>query len=390
MIPLRLIIFGLTVNSIWIGVTIYLYKRLTGPYDLNPIARNSARALALFVAVIVPSAFLTRLVRDWSGQQTVAYLGFATMGSIGALATLLILRDVTLWLWGRWQRFNQAEPVDPARREFLVRATTAGVAATSAGIAAAGIRGALQPPKVEPVEVPIEGLPADLEGLRIAQVSDIHVGATATAKETQRIASIVNSLEPDLIAVTGDLVDGPVKILAPDLAPLFDMKAPMGVHFCTGNHEYYSGWKPWCEHLEANGWKVHLNGHQLYQRGAGSVMIAGIPDLRATRFEPDHACDIDKTCKDAESADVKVLLAHQPRSLKDIPEGRFDLILSGHTHGGQFFPFTVLIHLFQPLVAGLYRRKNMWVYVNRGTAHWGPPLRLGARQEVTLLTLKRA
>ena len=390
MIPLRLFIFGLTVNTIWIGVTIYLYKRLTGPYELNPIARYSARALALFVAVIVPSAFLTRLVRDWSGQQTVAYLGFATMGSIGALATLLILRDLTLWLWGRWHAWSHDGPVDPARREFLIRASTTGVAATSAGIAAAGIRGALQAPMVERISVPIDDLPTDLDGLTIAQVSDIHVGATATAKETERIATLVNSLNPDLIAVTGDLVDGPVRILAPDLAPLFAMKAPMGVHFCTGNHEYYAGWKPWCDHLTANGWKVHLNGNQVIKRGAGSIMVAGVPDLRATRFEPSHQCDIEKTCAGAEKADVKVLLAHQPRSLKDIPKGRFDLVLSGHTHGGQFFPFTVLIHLFQPLVAGLYRRKDMWVYVNRGTAHWGPPLRLGARQEITLLKLERA
>ena len=110
----------------------------------------------------------------------------------------------------------------------------------------------------------------------LAQVSDIHVGATATAAETQRIAAIVNSAEPDLIAVTGDLVDGTVSALAADLAHLFEMKAPMGVHFCTGNHEYYAGWKPWCDHLSANGWRVHLNAHEVHRRGAASLMVAGI------------------------------------------------------------------------------------------------------------------
>ena len=100
-------------------------------------------------------------------------------------------------------------------------------------------------------------------------------------------------------------------------------------------------------------------------------------------------CDIEKTCGSAPPSDFKLLLAHQPRSVKEIPKGRFDLMLAGHTHGGQFFPFTILVHLAQPLVAGLYRRKDMCVYVNRGTAHWGPPIRLGSRQEVTLLTLKR-
>lgn len=388
--PLRLLIFGLTVTSIWSGISFYLYKRLSEPYELNPLARNSVRALFAGVALIVPITFFSRLIRDWPGQQTLAYFGYATMGSVGALAALVLIRDLAFWLVTRWHTFNSDEPINPERRAFLMRSSTVGIAAATAGIAAAGIRGARQAPAIERVTIPIAELHPDLEGLTIAQISDIHIGATATAEETARIAQIVNSLEPDLIAMTGDLVDGLVHDLERDLQPLFAMHAPLGVHFCTGNHEYYVGWKPWCDHLKANGWQVHLNDHQVLRRGDASLLVAGIPDRRASRFEPSHACDIEKTCGSAPPSDFKLLLAHQPRSVKEIPKGRFDLMLSGHTHGGQFFPFTILVHLAQPLVAGLYRRKDMWVYVNRGTAHWGPPIRLGSRQEITLLTLKRA
>ena len=390
MSPLRFLGFGLFITVMWSLISAYIYRRLTGAHTLSPRARTAARALAVFVALIVPSSFFTRLLPDLPGRSVIAYLGFATMGCVAILGTFLIARDVLLWLSTRWRSLRSDEPANPARRAFLIRSSNAGIAAASAGVAAAGLHGGRAEPIIERVEVPIEGLHPDLEGLRIAQVSDIHVGATATAAETQRIAAIVNSTEPDLIAVTGDLVDGTVSALAADLAPLFEMKAPMGVHFCTGNHEYYAGWKPWCDHLSANGWRVHLNAHEVHRRGAASLMVAGIPDRFAPRHEPSHRCDLETTCGSAPQTDLRVLLAHQPRSLNELPKSHFDLVLSGHTHGGQFFPFTLLIYLFQPLVAGLYRRKDMWVYVNRGTAHWGPPLRLGARQEVTLLTLTRA
>ena len=120
----------------------------------------------------------------------------------------------------------------------------------------------------------------------------------------------------------------------------------MGVHFCTGNHEYYAGWKPWCDHLSANGWRVHLNAHEVHRRGAASLMVAGIPDRFAPRHEPSHRCDLETTCGSAPQTDLRVLLAHQPRSLNELPKGHFDLVLSGHTHGGQFFPFTLLIICF--------------------------------------------
>ncbi len=390
MIPLRLFLFGLTVNSIWIGVTVYLYRRLTGPYRLSKRARVAARLMAAFVALIVPSAFLTRLARDWSGQETVAFIGFVTMGTIGTLGVLMILRDTAFFLWLRGRRLRDAPPVDEQRRQFLLQVSTAGITATTAALATAGLRGGQQAPSVEHVKLPVTNLHADLVGLRIVQVSDLHVGATSKGEVMKEVAAQVNALKPDLIAVTGDLVDGPVDVLAPHVEPLLAMKAPLGVHFCTGNHEYYAGWKAWCDWLEDGGWHVLINRHEARQKGGANLLIAGIPDNRAYRFEASHRCDVDAACAGAEPADFKLLLAHQPRSLKHVQPGRFDLMLAGHTHGGQFFPFTLLVHLFQPLVAGLYRQKDMWVYVNRGTTHWGPPLRLGARQEITLIELTSA
>ena len=390
MIPFRLFLFGLTVNSIWFGVTFYLYRRLTSPYDLSVRGRLAARLLAIFVALIVPCAFLTRLVRSWSGQETVAFIGFATMGTIGTLAVLVIVRDLLAFLWTRLGRAVGTPPVDEDRRRFLMQASTAGIAATAGALATAGLRGAQQAPQVEHVKLPIKDLHADLIGLRIVQVSDLHVGATSKRDAMERVAKQVNALKPDLVAVTGDLVDGPVPVLAADVEPLFSMQAPMGVHFCTGNHEYYAGWKAWCDHLQNRGWQVLINRHEMRQKGSAKLLVAGIPDNRAERFEPSHKCDLEAACAGADPADLKLLLAHQPRSMKHVQPGSFDLVLSGHTHGGQFFPFTLLVHFFQPLVAGLYRQKDMWVYVNRGTTHWGPPMRLGSRQEITLIELEEA
>lgn len=389
MIPFRLFIFGLTVNSIWIGLTIYLYRRLTAPYDLSKRQRIACFCAGIFVALIVPCAFLTRLMRHVPGQEHLAFLGFATMGCVAVLVTFIVARDLVLLAVTGLRRAFKAPAVDPSKRRFFLQASNAGIAAAAAGVAGAGLQGGQQAPSVERIDLPIKNLHNDLIGLKIVQISDLHLGATSGVEEMKRVADRVQALEPDLIAVTGDLVDGPVEELAEGLAPLLKMSAPLGVHFCTGNHEYYAGWKPWCEHLQAKGWKVLINEHKLLQHGEAKVMVAGIPDRKAPRFEPTHACDLAKTLAGCGSPDLRLLLAHQPRSIAELKPGSFDLMLSGHTHGGQFFPFTLLVHLFQPLVAGLYREKDMWVYVNRGTTHWGPPLRLGARQEITLLTMRR-
>jgi uncharacterized protein len=238
-------------------------------------------------------------------------------------------------------------------------------------------------PRVVRVSVPIRNLPSDLAGLRIVQISDLHVGSTIRRAFVESVVDVANALAPDLVAVTGDVADGLVPELRDHVAPLGRLRAPLGRYFVTGNHEYYWDVRGWSRELERLGLAVLSNEHRLLVRGNGRLLLAGITDL-SVDADP-HAA-----LAGAPESDVRVLLAHQPRSAYAARAAGFDLQLSGHTHGGQFFPFNLLVRLFQPFVAGLHRLEEMWLYVSRGTGYWGPPLRLGAPSEITLLELVAA
>lgn len=238
-------------------------------------------------------------------------------------------------------------------------------------------------PRVVHVPVPIRDLPADLAGLRIVQLSDLHVGPTIRRPFVEAVVDAANALAPDLVAVTGDVADGFVPDLRDHVAPLGRLRAPLGRFFVTGNHEYYWDPRGWTRELERLGLAVLSNEHRLLVRGSGRLLLAGVTDLSAA---PDPYAAV----AGAPQSDVRILLAHQPRSAYDARAAGFDLQLSGHTHGGQFFPFNLLVRLFQPFVAGLHRLEEMWLYVSRGTGYWGPPLRLGAPSEITLIELVTA
>ncbi len=239
------------------------------------------------------------------------------------------------------------------------------------------------------VDVPITGLPSDLEGFRIAQLSDLHVGPTLKRDFVERVVDTTNGLQPDLIALTGDVADGFPPAMRDEVAPLAGLEAPHGKYFVTGNHEYYWDAAGWVRELEGLGFSALINGHQVIRRGTGRIVLAGVTDLSSGGL-PGHASDPAAAVAGAPESDVRVLLAHQPKSAFAARAAGYDLQLSGHTHGGQYFPFNLLVRLFQPFVAGLHRLEAMWLYVSRGTGYWGPPLRLGAPAEITLIQLVRA
>ncbi|MEJ2896550.1 metallophosphoesterase, partial [Bordetella avium] len=244
---------------------------------------------------------------------------------------------------------------------------------------------------VKAVRVPIAGLPAELEGLRIAQISDIHVGPTIKAPYVQAIVDAVNALNPDIIAITGDIVDGNVTQLGPHTRPLGELRAPGGVYLVTGNHEYYSGADQWIGELRRLGLKVLLNEHAVVTIKGQEVVVAGVTDYTAGDFDPAQRSDPQQALNGAPAdAAVKLLLAHQPRSaLAAAPLG-YTLQLSGHTHGGQFFPWGFFVRLQQPFTSGLHKQGKLWVYTSRGTGYWGPPMRLAAPSEISLVRLTRA
>jgi predicted MPP superfamily phosphohydrolase len=273
---------------------------------------------------------------------------------------------------------------DPSRRLWLARAVAAVAGAGAGGLALLGGAGATAGAVLtRRVRVPLARLPASLSGYRIVQITDIHVGPTIGRGFIEQIVARVNALKPDLVAITGDMVDGSVEQLGELVEPIRQLVARDGVFFVTGNHEYYVPDLPaWLAFLADRGIRVLRNEH-LPIRGDAGFDLAGVDDWSAHPNLP-------KALEGRDSARPVVLLAHQPRQVKGAAELGVDLQLSGHTHGGQLFPFSLIVKVFEPYLAGLFTVGTTQLYVSRGTGYWGPPMRLGAPAEITELELVRA
>ena len=245
-------------------------------------------------------------------------------------------------------------------------------------------------PGVVEVEIPIEGLPTELHGFRIAQITDIHVGPTIRRGYLQRIVNQVNALQADLVAITGDVVDGDVATLQAHVAPLQQLQAREGVALVIGNHELYSGAESWVREFRRLGLRVLLNEHFVVQRHQATLAVAGVTDHSTGRFFRELACDPHAAIAGAgAAADVRLLLAHQPVTAPAGADAGYHLALHGHTHGGQWWPWNHFVRMQQPVVKGLHRFGAMWSYTSVGTGYWGPPKR-HFRSEITLLTLRPA
>jgi len=240
------------------------------------------------------------------------------------------------------------------------------------------------------VQVPLEKLAPGVAGLRIVQISDLHIGNRLGEDFLRRVVNRVNELRPDVVAITGDLVDGPAHVVEQALRPLADLAAPHGVYFVTGNHEYYWGARESVRMVEKLGLTVLHNDHRVVEREGGAVVIGGMPDLHGGRFLADHESRPDLVFAGAPEGAPRVLLAHQPRAIAQAAPHGVDLMLSGHTHGGQIFPFHLFVRLQQPVVRGLRKLLGVWVYAHRGTGFWGPPMRLFSTPEIAEITLTPA
>jgi hypothetical protein len=362
---------------------VYVGARLLPALPIGALGRVlGALALCASFALIIAGARARRL-QNSSLAANLAWLGSLNGGFFSSLAVLTVTRDVFLGPVVFLTSRGEAATLGAAS---AVAVPLLAVLATVVGFIDARRR-----PRVVDVEVPLPGLPAALQGFTIAQVSDVHIGPTIKRDFLRGIVDIVNSLDVDLIAITGDLVDGSVEQLGVHVEPLAGLRARHGAWFVTGNHEYYSGAAAWIAELRRLGVHVLLNQHVVLSHGGASLLLAGVTDYSAHRFDPGHRSDPQAALAGAPPhLRPRVLLAHQPRTAPAAADAGFDLQLSGHTHGGQFWPWNLFVRLQQPFTAGLDRLGSLWVYTSRGSGYWGPPKRLGVPSEIARVRLVAA
>lgn len=360
------------------GLHYALWALLAGPLAWrDPFAIGMAVYLGLS-ALIIPAGLLSMRTRDQHWGAALSWAGLLALGMFSSLLVLALLRAVLL----------------PALHWSGVPVLGWGVASAWGVVALAllatttGLALARMSPVVVQVEIPIDGLPEQLHGFRIAQITDIHVGPTIRRGYLLRIVNMVNALEADLIAITGDVVDGDVPTLRTHVAPLQSLRARDGVALVLGNHELYSGAPAWVQEFRRLGLRVLLNEHFVVRRESATIAVAGVTDHSTARFFADMACDPHAAIRgDGANADVRLLLAHQPVTAPAGSEAGYHLALHGHTHGGQWWPWNHFVRIQQPVVKGLHRFGRMWSYTSVGTGYWGPPKR-HFRSEITLLTLR--
>lgn len=375
--------FILIASSLLVLLHAYIGLRLLPDLPIGTAGRVAGGLALLLSCLLMPLGLMVRSIERQPLADRLAWAGLLMMGGFSSLLVLTLLRDIVL---GIAALLLPATDMPPVVRWSAIAVPLLAALATLIGLVNARRRA-----RVVEVDVPLAGLPRALHGFIIVQISDIHVGPTIKRGYLDAIVDAVNGLEADMIAVTGDLVDGSVEQLAVHTAPLGRLSARHGAYFVTGNHEYYSGAAAWVAELQRLGLRVLENEHVVLQHGGAALVVAGVTDYSAHHFDPAQRSDPHAALEGAPpAAGPRILLAHQPRTAPAAEAAGFDLQLSGHTHGGQFWPWNLFVRLQQPYTAGLHRLNALWVYTSRGTGYWGPPKRFGAPSEITRLRLVSA
>ncbi|WP_329621599.1 metallophosphoesterase [Streptomyces sp. NBC_01255] len=394
------------------GVHWYVWRRLVR--DVT-VAGGTARRVGTVAVVVLPLLSLAALTSARAGapfwfQQVVAWPGFLWLALLLYVTLALVVGEAVRPVLRRWldrratAEVHQAAPVPvpvsvpetaapaveapeppaaaPSRRLFVSRVVGGSAAAVALGTVGYGTYGVLRGPRIKRVTVPLAKVPRAAHGYRIAVVSDIHLGPILGRAHSQRIVDAINSTQPDLIAIVGDLVDGTVENLGSAAEPLARLRARHGSFFVTGNHEYFSGADAWVDHVRELGLRPLRN--ERVEIAAG-FDLAGVDDIAGE--SEGQGPDFGRALGDRDRARAAVLLAHQPVVIHDAVRHGVDLQLSGHTHGGQLWPGNYLAEFANPTVAGLERYGDTQLYVSRGAGAWGPPVRVGAPSDITLVEL---
>ncbi|WP_238009183.1 metallophosphoesterase [Dactylosporangium sp. AC04546] len=419
-----IVVFLAVVLLILGSIHFYLWKRLVKDTTAPGRVRRAGTVAVIALALLLPVTLVGTRVLPHSQQPILAWPGYLWLALMFYLLVTLALLELPRLALRPWLRrrpavhaevasgspalaevaaestasttstptVSAAEPLpaapdpkfDPARRLLLGRSLAATAGALSVGAVGVGTYQALGEPQLKRVPVRLAKLPASMDGFRIALVSDIHLGPLLGRSHTERIVRIINSVDADLVAVVGDLVDGSVAELGSAAEPLQDLKARHGSFFVTGNHEYFSGYQEWVDEVNSLGVRVLRNERVDIQ----GLDLAGVNDV--TGSDVGDGPDFAKALGGRDPARPVVLLAHQPVQAHDAAKHGVDLQLSGHTHGGQMVPFNLLVALEAPVVAGLGNVDGTQVYVTRGAGFWGPPVRFGAPPDISVVELHGA
>jgi hypothetical protein len=378
------LLFLSVASCVLLGGHYYLALR----FVLDPGLAGAPRALALGVVALgfasLFAAPLAERLLPAPFHKLVTVPASLWMGMAFLAIVTLLAADALRWIGGGVAYAAGANLPDfaaTARVQAALSSLITGVAGAFA------LYSGLRPPRLVRVEIALARWPAALDGFRIAQISDIHIGPLRDRRFARQLTERVNALAPDLVCVTGDLVDGSARLIADEVTPFAELRGAHGVFFVTGNHDHYSGANDWVEVVEKLGFVALRNRHLVVERGGASFTLAGVDDHRGG-FGDGQREDLGRALDGADPARPVLLLAHDPGTFPRASRSGVDLQLSGHTHGGQIWPFRYLVRLSTPFVAGRYTRGRSELYVSRGTGLWGPPMRLFAPAEITELVLR--
>jgi uncharacterized protein len=422
-------LFLVVVLLVVAGIHWYLWKRLVKDVATTRRGRRIGTLVVVLLGVLIPVTLIGSRVLPLHAQPVLAWPGFLWLALMFYLLVTLALLELPRLALRGWARRAAPQPVDnpvdssmlpvdsaarpvqsavddadveaarsasepppaaveggfdPSRRLLLGRSLAATAGVLSVAAVGIGTWQAKSAPVLKRVPIHLAKLPASMAGFKIALVSDIHLGPLLGKSHTERIVRIINSVDADLVAIVGDLVDGSVAELGPAAEPLQDLKARHGSFFVTGNHEYFSGYQEWIDEVNSLGVRVLRNERVDIQ----GLDLAGVNDV--TGEDVGDGPDFAKALNGRDASRPVVMLAHQPVQAHDAAKHGVDLQLSGHTHGGQMVPFNLLVGLEAPVVAGLGTVDGTQVYVTRGAGFWGPPVRFGAPPDISIVELRGA
>ncbi len=386
----QMIVFASIMTTLVGLVHYYLWRRLIRDTKIPKPWRKLLTVLLIFFAICLPGVMILSHSMSPSEIRWLLFAPFVWMGVMLLLFVSTLIADVfklSVWVADK----AGPKPVNSDRRLFLTRLAAGSAVLTTGSLSGAAVLKGKAFPIVKRVEVKLSLFPEALNGYRIVLLTDLHIGGTLDSVWLQKVVERTNELSPNLIVITGDMVDAPPHMLLHEMQSLSLLNAENGVFFVTGNHEYYAGAEEWIPAIESLGIRVLRNEHSIIRKGDSSFALLGVDDFNASRILPDHGSDLNKACKGIPPNTETILLAHQPRQIFEAAQKNLGLQLSGHTHGGQIWPITHFVPLQQPYNKGLFSHpgSRTQVYVSQGTGYWGPPMRLGTENEISEIIVSK-